>query len=127
MVITDYGSLKICLNKEYILKKICKVFIAAFLILGVATTIVMADAAKGQRLYTKKLKSVCSFSGTKMAAKHTQDEWKEIKDAGKLKDEIKKLCQNTPDKALKDKFIKHYFDFFYKYASDSGNVPSCVN
>lgn len=28
-------------------------------------------------------------------------------------------------KEIKDKFIPHYYDFFYEYASDSGNVPSC--
>jgi hypothetical protein len=56
-----------------------------------------------------------------MAQKHTQDEWEEIQEAGKLNDEIKSIC----GKGTKDKYLPHLYDFFYEYASDSGNVPSC--
>ena len=28
-------------------------------------------------------------------------------------------------KGTKEKFLPHLYDFFYEYASDSGNVPSC--
>ena len=41
-----------------------------------------ADAAKGQKLYMKKMKASCGFSGAKFAAKHTVDEWTAIKEAG---------------------------------------------
>ena len=60
-----------------------------------------------------------------MAGKHTQDQWEKIHQDGKLADEIKTLCPNVKDGAVKDKYLEHYFDFFYEYASDSGNVPSC--
>ena len=106
------------------MKKILKLVFVAIVAFGFATA-ANADAGKGQKLYSKKLKKACGFSGAKMAAKHSQDEWEEIKEDGKLKDEIKALCPNVGDKALKDKFIPHYYDFFYKYANDSGNVPSC--
>ena len=107
------------------MKRLLKALLAAVLVFGVANTAVMADANKGQKLYAKKLKKACGMNGAKMAAKHSQDEWQSIKDSGKLKDEIKKLCPKVKDKALKDKYLKHYFDFFYKYANDSGNVPAC--
>jgi len=83
-----------------------------------------ADAAKGQKLYSKKLKAACGFTGADFAKKHTQDEWKAIGVAG-MKAEIKKLCPSAPEKALKDKYLQHYLDFSINYASDSGNVPSC--
>ncbi|MEA3498745.1 MAG: cytochrome C [Campylobacterota bacterium] len=91
--------------------------------LSLASTVVSADVTKGQKLYSKKLKKACGVSGAKMAGKHTQDEWETIQEDGKLADEIKKLCPDV--KKVKEKFIPHYYDFFYEYASDSGNVPSC--
>ena len=93
--------------------------------LGVLISTTNADILKGQKLYSKKLKKVCEISGAKMAAKHTGDEWETIYNSKKLKDEIKTICPKVKDDALKDKFMQHYFDFFYEYASDSGNVPSC--
>lgn len=100
-----------------------KLLLAAFIGLGLVSTSVYADVAKGQKLYSKKLKKACDMTGAKMAAKHTQDEWEAIMEDGKLADEIKTICPKV--KEVKDKFIPHYYDFFYEYASDSGNVPSC--
>jgi len=37
--------------------------------------------------------------------------------------EIKKICPNAGD--LKEKYLKDLYDFAEKFASDSGNVPSC--
>ena len=93
--------------------------------LSLSSTVASADVTKGQKLFSKKLKKACGFSGAKMASKHTQDEWEAINDDGALQDEIKSICPSVKDKALKGKFIPHYYDFFYEYASDSGNVPSC--
>ena len=100
-----------------------KALLAAGLILGVGATSVSADVAKGQKLYSKKLKKACGMTGAKMAAKHSQDEWEAIQEEGKLADEIKKLCPKV--KKVKEKYIPHFYDFFYEYANDSGNVPSC--
>ena len=82
-----------------------------------------ADAAKGQKLYSKKLKKSCGFSGAKMAGTHTQDEWKEINEEGSLLEEIQKQCPEV--KGLKEKYLPHLYDFFHNYGSDSGNAPSC--
>jgi len=105
------------------MNKIIKIALASAILLSVGSTVVSADADKGMKLYKKKLKSVCKVSGAVMAAKHSQDEWSEINDAGKLKEEIITLCPGVKD--VKGKYLPHLYDFFYNFASDSGNVPSC--
>jgi len=107
------------------MNKIIKIALGATLLLSLGATTVNADATKGQKLYKKKLKSGCGISGASMAAKHTQDEWKAINDAGNLKAEIKNICPDVKDSKLKSKYMGHFYDFFDKFASDSGNVPSC--
>ena len=106
------------------MNKLLKSVLVSALVLSIGSTVVSADVAKGQKLYTKKLKSACAITGAAAAGKHTQDEWNEIGVAG-MAAEIKKICPNVKDKALKEKYLQHYFDFFNEYASDSGNVPSC--
>ena len=105
------------------MNKLLKLAFTGAVALSLSSTVVFADVAKGQKLYSKKLKKACGMSGAKMAAKHSQDEWEGLKDG--LASEIKKICPKVKDKALKGKYLQHYYDFFYKYASDSGNVPSC--
>ncbi|MCK9490629.1 MAG: cytochrome C [Sulfurimonas sp.] len=107
------------------MNKLIKSILASAMILAVGTTVASADVAKGQKLYLKKLKSSCDMTGAKMASQHSQFEWETFKSEGKLADELKKICPKTPSKALKDKYLEHYYDFFYEYANDSGNVPSC--
>ena len=80
-----------------------------------------ADVAKGQKLYQKIYKKSCGMSGAKMAGSHTQDEWEEMKEEGKLLDYLNGKC----DGKVQEKHLEHLYDFFYEYGSDSGNVPSC--
>jgi Spy/CpxP family protein refolding chaperone len=105
------------------MKKVLSMVATALLITSVASTSMMASPAKGQKLYLKKLKKACGINGAKMAGKHTQAEWEELKEAGTLEDELKKQCPNLKD--VKDKYLPDLFDFLYEYGSDSGNVPSC--
>ena len=105
------------------MKKMIKIALVALMMLGMSASTLNADVAKGQKLYLKKLKGACNLNGAKMAAKHSQDEWKAVKD--NLAAEIKSICPKVKDKALKGKYLPHYYDFFYEYANDSGNVPSC--
>ncbi len=107
------------------MNKLLKLVLASAMILAVSTTVASADAAKGQKLYLKKLKGACSMNGAKMAAQHSQTEWETIGNGDKMADELKKLCPTAKDKALKSKYLPHYYDFFFEYANDSGNVPSC--
>ncbi len=102
-----------------------KALFTALIALALMGTVASADVAKGQKLYTKKLKSACGITGAAMAGKYTQDEWGKIQEEGNINKEIKIICPEVKQKALKDKYTPHYFDFFYEYSSDSGNVPSC--
>jgi len=86
------------------------------------TSTAYADINKGKKIYMKKMKASCGFSGAKFATKHTQSEWEKIKGAGKFAQEAAKIC---PGLKLKNKYIKDVYDFSYEYASDSGNVPAC--
>ncbi len=103
--------------------KFSKLALAALFAFAVMGTTATADVAKGQKLYSKKLKGACGMTGAKFAGKHTQDQWKEIKDAGKMSDEVKKICPKAT--GFKDKWSDNIYDFSYEFASDSGNVPSC--
>jgi len=102
--------------------KMTKLALAALLGMAVLSTTASADAVKGKKIYQKKLKAACGFTGAKFAIKHTQDEWEQIKGAGKFQDEVAKICNGAK---LKDKYVNDVYDFAYEFASDSGNVPSC--
>jgi len=105
------------------MNRLLRVVLMSTISLAIGTTVVYADVKKGQKLFTKKLKNDCNMTGSKMAAKHSQDEWESIYENGKLEIEIKKICPKT--KEIKAKYLDHYYDFFYEYANDSGNIPSC--
>ena len=105
--------------------KLLKAIISGSLVLGVVATSLSADAVKGQKLYSAKLKDACGINGAKFASTHTQDEWKQLKDSGKFKAEIIKICPNVKADDLSDSVIENIFDFSFDFASDSGNVPSC--
>ena len=107
------------------MKRVVKVVAGVALIMSMGSVTLNADVSKGQRLYLKKLKSVCGFNGAIMADKHTVDEWEEIYESGKLPSTIKEACPKVKDSSLKEKYMKHYRDFFKEYGSDSGNIPSC--
>jgi hypothetical protein len=107
--------------KGVIMKTLLKTVLTIMIALGFTTSVASANVAKGQKLFQKKLQKVCGFNGAKMATKHTQDEWEKIYEDGKLNEEIKKHCGSE----TKERFLPHLYDFFYEYASDSGNVPSC--
>jgi len=101
---------------------ITKLAVAALLGLTLLSTTAFADVKKGQKIYLKKLKDKCGFTGAKFSHKHTQDEWEAINEAGKFAAEVKKLC---PKATIDPKYIPDVYDFVYEYAKDSGNIPSC--
>ncbi|WP_321779607.1 cytochrome C [Sulfurimonas sp.] len=107
------------------MNKIVKIILAAVVMLSMSSVTLSADVAKGQKLYLKKLKGACNMNGAKMATQHSQGEWKVIGNGAGLATELKKICPSVKDKALKGKYLPHYYDFFFEYANDSGNVPSC--
>ena len=109
--------------------KITKMTAAAVIGLGLLTTSAMADAAKGQKIYQKKMKEVCAKSGAVFAASHAQMEWEIAKEEGKLTDMMIQECPAGADFLKSDKFQnkfkQHLYDFVYEFAKDSGNIPSC--
>ena len=105
--------------------KLLKVIMAGALVLGVASSTLSADAVKGQKLFSKLLKEPCGMNGAKFAAKHSQEEWRQIKASGKFQDEISKICPNVKAGDVNESAAEHIFDFSVEFANDSGNVPSC--
>jgi hypothetical protein len=106
--------------------KISKLLFAVLAAVALLGTAAQADVKKGTKLYLKKLKKPCNMSGAKFAASHTQAEWSELKESGKLADAILEMCPKAKvNDKFKTKYLPHIYDFAHEYASDSGNVPSC--
>lgn len=106
------------------MKNIAKVALAATLLLALGTTTASASPDKGQKYFTKKLKTPCGISGAALAGRHTQEEWQKIGVDG-IAAELKNICPKVKDSALKEKYLQHYLDFAVEYGSDSGNIPAC--
>ncbi len=111
------------------MKTFGKMAAAALIGTAVLTTSAFADAGKGQRIYQKKLKDACGMTGAVFAAKHTQMEWEDAKENGTLSETMTEICPAGKaffdNDKFREKFEKHLFDFVHKFASDSGNIPSC--
>jgi len=97
--------------------------VAAVEIAKINAGISQDTVSKGQKLYLKNMKNACGMNGADFAKKHTQDVWKTLKDVGYFSKEVGKICPNL--KEFKEAWSENIFDFVYKYASDSGHVPSC--
>ncbi len=108
-------------KKDNRVKNLLKIAISIMLGVSIISTQLFSDVAKGQKIYTKKLKVKCGISGSSFAGKHSQDQWEEIYDAGKLDEEIRKICHGN---SVDSKSLPDIYDFVYEYANDSGNVPS---
>ena len=91
----------------------------------IASSTLSADAVKGQKLFSKLLKEPCGMTGAKFAAKHSQEEWKALKEAGKFEEEIIKICPSVKAGDIKESLQEHIIDFTIEFANDSGNVPAC--
>ena len=103
--------------------KFTKLALAALFSMAVMTTTASADADKGQKIYSKKLKETCGMTGGDFAQKHTQDEWTAIIEDEKLAEEITTICGD--EAKVKEKKLGHIGDFVIEFANDSGNVPNC--
>jgi len=106
------------------MKKLFTILVLALFVSASMPTAVMANAKKGQKIFKKKFRKKCGFSGVRFARNHTQAEWEDIWDDGKFKEEAKKICPRLNVKKIRKSWWKHVYDFSYKYASD-GVVPKC--
>jgi len=77
----------------------------------------------GMKVYSKKMKEACGFSGVKFTATHTPSQWQKFYDEGKLVDEFKLICPKITD--YNDAWTEHLFAFVYEYGKGSGNEPTC--
>jgi hypothetical protein len=82
----------------------------------------MGDWREGKRIFETYLKLQCGLSNDKFTITHTQDEWEDIAQAGKFKDEMFKICPKLK-RIYRDEWSPHLYQFAYEFASDSGNVP----
>jgi hypothetical protein len=82
----------------------------------------IGDWTKGKEIFEKYLKYYCGLSNDKFTIIHTQDEWEDIVQAGKFREEILKICPKLKE-IYKDEWSPHLYQFAYKYASDSGDIP----
>ena len=98
--------------------------LALFVAATVPTVVSAASAKKGQKLFKKKFRKKCGFSGVRFARNHTQAEWESIYNKGKFPAEAKKICPRLNTKKIKSKWWKDVYKFTEKYASD-GVVPKC--
>jgi hypothetical protein len=110
------------------MKAITQTALVVLLSLSTLSSIAMADADKGKKLYQKNLKETCGFSGGVFAAKFKQAEWDRAYKAGTLNKKMTEACPAGKSYFEGDKFKKleeHYYDFVHDFAKDSGNIPSC--
>ena len=106
------------------MKKLLTVLALSFFVTAAIPTSVMAGAKKGQKIFKKKFRKKCGFSGVRFARNHTQAEWEELWDDGKFKEETKKICPRLKIEKIKEKWWKDVYEFSHKYAKD-GVVPKC--
>lgn len=77
----------------------------------------------GLKLYKSQIKSDCHFTDElELSSKHSQDEWQEIAQSGKFRDEISQICSGL-DTSIKDSWLTNLYQFVYENANDSGTVP----
>jgi len=106
------------------MKKLITVLALSLFITASMPTSVMAGAKKGQKIFKKKFRKKCGFSGVRFARNHTQAEWEELWDNGKFKEETQKICPRLKIEKIKEKWWEDVYEFSHKYAKD-GVVPKC--
>ena len=83
----------------------------------------IGDFKKGQKLFLKKFKKYCNFSGTRFSIIHTQNEWKMFWDKYQFIEELKRICPKLKLREIKRKYWKSVYLFAYRYAKDTGALP----
>ena len=108
------------------MKKLMGMVALALLVTMTVPTVSMAGskANKGQKIFKKKFRKACGFSGVRFSRNHTQAEWENIYEKGKFQEEAKKICPRLNLKKIKKSWWPYVYEFSYKYASD-GVVPKC--
>ena len=106
------------------MKKILSIFVLAAMTMVTVPTVASAGTEKGQKLFKKKFRKKCKFSGVRFARHHTQGEWEDLYDDGDFPKEAKKICPRLKLNKIKPSWWKHVYEFSYTYAKD-GKIPKC--
>ena len=106
------------------MKKIMTIVVLALFVMASIPTVAIAGANKGQKIFKKKFRKKCGFSGVRFARNHTQVEWEDIYDDGKFPEEAKRICPRLKLDKIKLSWWEHVYEFSVKYAKD-GVVPKC--
>ena len=106
------------------MRRLFTVVTLSFSIMLIMPMNIMANAEIGQKLYKKKLRKKCGFSGAKFGKYHTQQEWEDIHAKGKYKDEVKRICPRLDIDTIKEQWWEDIYEFSKMYASD-GVIPKC--
>ncbi len=91
-------------------------------------TVASASVKKGQKIFKKKMRKYCGFSGVRFARTHSQSEWEEIwyyDGQEAFMEEAKRICPKLPLKRIKKSWWKHVYDFTYEYGTGGSHVPKC--
>ncbi len=107
------------------MKRLISVFVLAAFTMVSTPTIASANVATGQKVFKKKLRKYCGFSGVRFARTHSQDEWEEIYDNGDFEKETKKICPRLDVKSIKKSWWKDLYEFVYEYGTGGSHVPKC--
>jgi hypothetical protein len=84
-----------------------------------------AQLNKGQKIFKKKMRRYCGFSGVRFARNHTPDEWEEIWDDGKFQEETKKICPRLKLEKIKKSWWEPVYEFTHEYGKGGSHVPHC--
>lgn len=120
----NHAKIHSSLNKEGSMKKGIVVFFLSIATMVATTSVVSADSDMGQKIFKKKFRKKCKFSGVKFARHHTQGEWETIWDNGAFPEEAKKICPSLNISDIKESWWEDVYDFSVEYASD-GHIPKC--
>lgn len=103
--------------------------LSVLLLVGVNTPVnAMSHSAKlkkGQKIFHKKFRKYCGFSGQKFARYHDIDEWEEIWDDGKFQEEAKKICPRLKLNKIKKSWWEPVYEFTHEYGQGGSHVPHC--
>jgi len=106
------------------MKKIIAMLTLALFVMVSMPTVATAGVTKGQKLFKKKFRKKCRFSGVRFARNHTQAEWEDIYNDGRFSQEAKRICPRLKLNKIKPSWWEDVYEFSVKYAKD-GIVPKC--
>ncbi len=102
-----------------------KLLISALFAIGLFSAVATADPSKGEKILTRVIHSGCPMPASRLAMAHSQKEWEEIYKAGKMAEEIKKMCPKLGEiKPLSKKYAQDVYEYLEHYSNDSGAIPA---